>query len=38
MAAIIPKLNDPQFSDYFINKSINNKKGLTIPERFIDII
>lgn len=38
MATIIPKVNDPKFSDYFIDKSINNVKGLSIPDRFVDIV
>jgi hypothetical protein len=38
MAQSLPDVNDPKFSDYFIDKSINNVKGLSIQDRFVDIV
>ena len=38
MAQSLPDVNDPKFSDYFIDKSITNVKGLSIPDRFVDIV
>ena len=35
---MIEKKLDRQFAERFVDKKINNKKGKTFPERFVDIL